>query len=60
VTLKSVNCPSGVKETAGTTYDCKVTLHLVASGQNAKGTITVHIASGNKVEILGRQDVHVQ
>ena len=57
--LKSVNCPSGVAQKTGSSYSCKVVLRNVHSGQQASGTITIHIDSGNKVEILGSQDVHV-
>jgi phosphoheptose isomerase len=59
VTLKSVSCPSDVKQKTGSSYACKVTLKNVQSGQQANGTITIHIVSGNKVEIFGSQDVHV-
>ncbi len=59
VALKSVNCPSGVAQKTGSSYPCKVVLRNVHSGQQASGTITIHIESGNKVEILGSQDVHV-
>jgi hypothetical protein len=59
VKLKSVSCPSGVAQKAGSSYSCKVVLRNVRSGQQASGTITIHIDSGNKVEIRGSQDVHV-
>lgn len=59
VTLTSVSCPSGVAEKAGTAYNCNVVLRKVSNGQRLSGTITVHIVSGNKVEIDGSQDVHV-
>ena len=60
VTLKSVSCPSGIKQQVGGSYNCKVTLHLVADNTDHSGTITIHMASGNKVVIEGAQDVHVQ
>jgi hypothetical protein len=63
VTLTSVKCPSGVKEKAGTSYDCNVTMRVTPQGTNSTanfvGTITVHIDSGNKVAIHGRSDVHL-
>jgi hypothetical protein len=59
VKIKSVSCPSGVAQKAGSSFNCKVVLRNVHSGQQASGTITVHIDSGNKVEIKGSQDVHV-
>jgi hypothetical protein len=59
VTVKSVSCPSGVAQKAGTTYDCKVALHTAQNGASASGTITIHIAKGNKVEILGGRDIHI-
>ena len=60
VTVKSVSCPGGVKETVGTTYNCKTVLHLKSTGADRSGTITIHIATGNKVEINGSQDLHFQ
>jgi hypothetical protein len=59
VTLSSVSCPSGVAQKTGTAYTCKVKLNNVKTGRQASGTITVHIANGNKVEIQGAQDVHL-
>jgi hypothetical protein len=59
VKLTSVSCPSGVAEKTGTSYACSVVLHNVSTGQRQSGTITVHIVSGDKVEIDGSQDVHV-
>jgi hypothetical protein len=59
VTLKSASCPSGVAQKTGSSYNCKVVLRNVQGGMQVSGTITIHIASGNKVEILGSQDVHV-
>ena len=60
VSVKSVSCPGGVKEKVGTTYDCKTVLHVVATGVDQSGTITIHIASGNKVVINGATDLHFQ
>jgi hypothetical protein len=60
VTVKSAKCPGGVKEKAGTTYSCNVVLHDSTTNANHTGTITIHIASGNKVEITGSQDLHFQ
>jgi hypothetical protein len=57
--VKSVSCPSGIAPTAGTSFDCKVVLTEKATGKEHTGTITVHIVTGNKVEIYGDQDVHV-
>ena len=56
-TLQSVSCPSGLAPKVGTAFDCKVTI-TPASGRTESGTITVHIVPGNKVAILGRQDLH--
>jgi hypothetical protein len=59
LTLTSVDCPSGVAQKTGASYDCKVVLRNVHTGQRASGTITIHMVSGNKVEIGGAQDIHV-
>jgi hypothetical protein len=59
VTLSSVNCPSGISQKTGTAYSCKVTLRNSRTGRRASGTITVHIAKGDKVEIQGAQDIHL-
>ncbi|MDQ6606748.1 MAG: DUF4333 domain-containing protein [Actinomycetota bacterium] len=59
VSVESVSCPSGVKQKVGTTYDCPVKLHDATSNANSSGTITIHMASGNKVEIQGKQDLHL-
>ena len=59
ITVKSVSCPGGVKKQVGHTYDCKVNLHITPTNTDHSGTITIHIESGDKVAILGRQDVHV-
>src|SRR5512142_3062625 len=60
ITVKSAKCPGGVKQKTGATYDCNVVLHDSSTNANHTGTITIHIASGNKVEILGNQDLHFQ
>jgi hypothetical protein len=60
VSVKSVKCPSGVKQTVGKTFDCQVTLHDAPSNSNSSGTITVHLAKDNRVEIEGKQDLHLQ
>jgi len=60
VKVKSVSCPGGVKQQAGHTYTCKVVLHDVATNTDHAGTITVHIESGNKVQINGSQDLSFQ
>lgn len=60
VSVKSVNCPGGVKEKVGGSYDCKVVLRDTAAGTDHSGTITIHMAKGNKVEINGSTDIHVQ
>jgi hypothetical protein len=60
VKIKSVNCPGGVKEKVGGTYDCKVVLTDTSNNTNHSGTITIHMAKGNKVEINGTTDIHVQ
>jgi hypothetical protein len=57
VAVKSASCPGGVSEKVGGTYACKVVLHDNTTGTDHSGTITIHIASGNKVEILGGQDL---
>jgi hypothetical protein len=60
VTVKSVSCPGGVKQTVGGTFQCKVVLHDTSTGTDHSGTITIHMASGNRVEITGGQDLHFQ
>ncbi len=60
VEVKSVNCPGGVKQKVGGSYDCKVVLKDKTTGKDHPGSITIHMASGNKVEITGGQDIHVQ
>jgi hypothetical protein len=58
VSLKSVDCPSGVKLKVGGSYNCKVVLHNNSTNANLAGTITIHMVAGNKVEIEGAQDLH--
>lgn len=60
VSVKSVSCPGGVKEKVGASYDCKVVLRDTAAGTDHSGTITIHMEKGNKVEINGSTDIHVQ
>jgi hypothetical protein len=60
VSVKSVSCPGGVKEKVGGSYDCKVVLRDTAAGTDHSGTITIHMEKGNKVEINGSTDIHVQ
>jgi hypothetical protein len=57
IKLTSVSCPSGVKATAGNTYDCKLTLANTASHKSQSGTITIHITK-NQVVIKGGSDLH--
>lgn len=59
VSVKSVKCPSGVKQQAGGSYSCPTTLHVGSTGAESSGTIIIHMIAGNKVEIRGRQDVHL-
>ncbi len=60
VTVTSVKCPSGVKQVTGKTYDCQVKLHDKPSNNDGTGSITIHMAAGNKVVIEGKQDLHLQ
>ncbi len=60
VEVKSVDCPGGVKQKVGGSYQCKVVLRDKTTNKDHPGTITIHMASGNKVEITGGQDIHVQ
>ena len=60
VSVKSTNCPGGVAQKVGGTYDCKVVLHDKVTGKDHPGTITIHMASGNQVEIQGAQDLRIQ
>jgi hypothetical protein len=57
IKLSSVNCPSGVKDTVGSTYDCKLTLENTARHTSQSGTITIHITK-NQVVIQGGNDLH--
>ena len=56
--VKSVDCPSGVKQKDGAVYNCKVAILDKTTGKSHNGTITIHI-SGDKVKIFGAQDLHV-
>jgi hypothetical protein len=58
-TVQSVKCPSGLQPKSGTAFDCKVQLRD-SSGKDHSGTITVHIVPGDKVAILGTQDLHIR
>jgi hypothetical protein len=60
VSVKSVSCPGGVSQKVGGQYNCNVVLHDKAQGKDHPGTITIHMASGNKVEIQGSQDLRIQ
>ena len=60
VSVTSVSCPGGVEQKPGRSYDCKVALRDTAAGTDHSGTITIHIDKGNKVEINGVTDIHVQ
>jgi hypothetical protein len=60
VAVKSASCPGGVSQKAGGTYTCKVVLHDNTTGKDHSGTVTVHMAAGNRVEILGSQDLRFQ
>ena len=59
VDVKSASCPGGVKQKVGATYECKVVLHDKVTGRDHPGTITIHMISGDKVEITGGQDLHI-
>jgi hypothetical protein len=56
ITIKALTCPSGVKQTVGTSYVCQLTLHNASGAPDQKYNVTVHIVTGNKVEV-GRSDV---
>jgi hypothetical protein len=58
ITLTSVSCPSGVKNTAGTSYDCKLTINDTTKHKSHSGTITIHITK-SQVRIDGASDLHV-
>jgi hypothetical protein len=60
VAVRSVTCPGGIRQKVGTTYACKVVLRDTAAGVDHKGTITIHVAAGNKVQLRPAQDIHVQ
>jgi len=60
VKIKSVNCPGGIKEKVGGSYNCKVVLTDTTNNTDHSGTITIHMQKGNKVEINGSTDIHVQ
>jgi hypothetical protein len=60
VEVKSTNCPGGVAQKVGATYACKVVLHDKVTAKDHPGTITIHMAAGDKVEILGPQDLSIQ
>jgi hypothetical protein len=57
IKLSSVSCPSGVKNKAGSAYDCKLTLENTATHKSQSGTITIHITK-NQVQIQGGSDLH--
>ena len=59
VTVKSISCPSGIPQKAGGSYDCHVVLRDKTTGTDHRGTITIHMAKGNRVEINGSTDIHV-
>jgi hypothetical protein len=58
VSVKTVKCPSGVKEVTGKTYRCNVTLHYQKEDQDTAGQVTIHMVAGDKVEIQGSRDFH--
>jgi hypothetical protein len=58
LSVKSVDCPSGVKQKDGGSYNCKVSILDKTTGKVHSGTITIHM-SGNQVKILNGQDLHV-
>jgi hypothetical protein len=60
VAIKKIDCPGGVKEKVGGSFDCNVVLRDTTTGTDHSGTITIHMAKGNKVEINGSTDIHVQ
>lgn len=55
--LKSVDCPSNVKEQNGATYDCKISILDKKTQKTHSGTVTIHMV-GKKVEVRG-SDLHV-
>jgi hypothetical protein len=56
--LTSVDCPSGVKQTSGTSYDCKVAILDKTTHKSHSGTITIHITD-KQVRIINGNDLHV-
>jgi hypothetical protein len=55
--LKSVSCASGVKNTSGGTFSCKITLAVKGSKKARNGTATIHIQK-NTVEVAP-SDIHL-
>jgi isopentenyl diphosphate isomerase/L-lactate dehydrogenase-like FMN-dependent dehydrogenase len=55
--LKSVSCPSGVKNTAGATFSCKITLAVKGSKQARNGTATIHMQT--KTVEVAPSDIHL-
>ena len=60
VAVKSVSCPGGVARKVGASYDCTVVLRDTTTRTDHPGTITIHIAKGNRVELNGSTDIHVR
>jgi hypothetical protein len=60
VGVESVSCPGGVSQKTGGTYVCKVVLRDETTKKDHPGTITIHMAAGNKIEIRGSRDVRIQ
>ena len=60
VTVKSVSCPGGVSRKVGGSYDCRVVLRDTTTGTDHPGTITIHMAAGNRVELNGATDIHLR
>jgi len=58
LTVTSVSCPSGIKDKAGTSYDCKLTIQDPQKHKSHSGTITIHVTK-SQVEIHGASDLHV-
>jgi hypothetical protein len=56
--LTSVDCPSGIKQKTGTSYDCKVSILDKKTGKTHKGTVTIHIVK-DQVRIFNGNDLHV-
>jgi hypothetical protein len=53
-TVKSVNCPSGVKIKKGGTFQCTVTF---ANGKT--GTVTLHMTNSSGHVVVSNSDIHV-